>query len=347
MHCFTSIINNYIPKARILAKTLKKQHPDWIFHVVMSEPLDPSIRLEDEPFDNVVLINQFGIPNLEGWIFRHKVTEICTAVKGPASIYLLDVTGADKLMYLDPDIAVFNSLQELDDLLEEHPILLVPHVNKPEKERQNIINNEICSLRYGVFNLGFMAVRGDGQGRQFAEWWRDRLMEFCYDDIPFGLFTDQRWCDLAPIFFDQLHILRQSEYDVATWNLSHREVTMGPDGIILVDGAPLRFYHFSGYDSGAGSNMVNYYMPDEKHILHEIWSWYERQLVENGQGIFGSIPWYYSRFDNGEPITDQMRAVYKTRLDLQRHFPDPFTVQRPDGGFYWWWYNQYLPYEAK
>jgi hypothetical protein len=109
----------------------------------------------------------------------------------------------------------------------------------------------------------------------------------------------------------------------------------------------LRFYHFSGYDSGAGSNMVSYYVPDENHVVHEIWSWYERQLVENEQETLGNIPWHYSRFDNGQPVTDQMRTVYKSRWDLQKHFPDPFTVQRPDGGFHWWWFNQYLPHEAK
>ena len=37
-----------------------------------------------------------------------------------------------------------------------------------------------------------------GQGRRFIDWWADRLRQFCYDEVPNGLFTDQRWVDLAP-----------------------------------------------------------------------------------------------------------------------------------------------------
>jgi hypothetical protein len=151
---------------------------------------------------------------------------------------------------------------------------------------------------------------------------------------------------LAPIFFNELHILRQSEYDVATWNLTNRNVEMRSDGTILVDDAPLRFYHFSGYDSGAGASMVQTHAHENK-IIHNIWKWYERQLYDNGHKIFMNKLWHYDFFDNGEQITNQMREVYKSRPDLHNHFPDPFTVQRSDGGFYRWWFEQYLPHEAK
>lgn len=337
MHCFTSIINNYIPKARILAKSLKQYNPGWKLHVIISEPLDPSVQPESEPFDSIIALDQLEIENLESWIFKHKVTEICTAVKGQATLYLLDLIGADRIIYFDPDIVVFNSLKPLEDLLDKHPIILTPHQNKPDRDYQTIIDNEIGSLRWGVFNLGFFALRNDGQGREFAEWWRDRLMEFCYDDIPFGLFTDQRWCDLAPVFFDKLYILRDPEYNVATWNLSQRNIRMASDGTILADGAPLRFYHFSGYDSGAGSTMVKRFIPDEKHLIYEIWSWYEQQLVENGQEILGNRPWHYSKFDNGELILDEMRLLYRNRRDLQTRFPNPFTTKHKDGGYLAWW----------
>ena len=37
---------------------------------------------------------------------------------------------------------------------------------------------------------------------KFANWWNNRLQLYCYDDIPRGIFTDQRWVDLAPAYFD-------------------------------------------------------------------------------------------------------------------------------------------------
>jgi hypothetical protein len=260
--------------------------------------------------------------------------------------YLFDEIGADKVVYLDPDIAVFNSLQPIADLLDKHPLILAPHLSRPECKKQDIINNEIGALRWGVFNLGFFAVSKRDQGIEFIDWWKERLLNYCRDDIPLGLFTDQRWCNLAPIFFDQLFILRDSEYDVATWNLTHRQIEMNADGEILVDKKPLRFYHFSGYDSGAGSKMVDFTSSERGNdLVREIWDWYDRQLIAHGQNELGALDWTYNYFDNGEKISDEMRNCYRSRLDLQQAFPNPFDTRAANGGYYQWWVVQH-PKEA-
>lgn len=335
MRCFTSITNNYLPKARLLGNTVKRHNPDWTFDVVFSEPPVTSLNLEEEPFDNVITLESLAIPDWKAWTFKHRVVETCTAVKGFALVHLLETTDTDKVVYLDPDIAVFNSLQPLTNLLDRHAILLTPHQTRPATGLGAIVDNEICSLKHGIYNLGFFAVRREGQGRAFAEWWRERLLHFCYDAIPDGLFTDQRWCDLAPAFFDDIKILRCPEYNVATWNLDHRSVTLSDRGTILVDGQPLRFYHFTGYDSGAGPVMVNKYAAEE-HIVRDLWEWYSREIQRLGQSTLGSLPWAYDFFANGERITPPMRRLYRSRNDLQRHFPDPFDTDRKDGGFYAW-----------
>jgi hypothetical protein len=37
-----------------------------------------------------------------------------------------------------------------------------------------------------------------------------------------GLFTDQKWLNFAPVFFDGVSIIRSSRHNVATWNLTTR-----------------------------------------------------------------------------------------------------------------------------
>ena len=39
MIVFTSITLNYLPKAKILAKTLKQLHSDWQFHLLISDKI--------------------------------------------------------------------------------------------------------------------------------------------------------------------------------------------------------------------------------------------------------------------------------------------------------------------
>jgi hypothetical protein len=62
------------------------------------------------------------------------------------------------------------------------------------------------------------------------------------------MFTDQRWMYLAPVFVPDPLILRHPGYDVAYWNLPHRDIRRREDGTWLVNGQPLVFFHFSGID---------------------------------------------------------------------------------------------------
>lgn len=56
-----------------------------------------------------------------------------------------------------------------------------------------------------------------------------------------------------------------------------------------------------------------------------------------GQERLGHRPSRYHHFDNGQPITRSHRILYRTRLDLQRAFPQPF---RATGKSYYRWYQR-------
>ncbi|MFZ4520883.1 MAG: hypothetical protein ACOYNC_04220 [Bacteroidales bacterium] len=340
MYVFTSITNNYLPKARTLCQSLKTFHPDWKFAVVLSEPVHDSVIPAEEPFDLILTIHDLNIPNLKSWIFKHTIMEICTAVKGQAAVYIAETTGTDKIMFLDPDIAVFSSLGDISAKLDEHPILLTPHQLKPENNNTDVLNNEVCFLKHGVYNLGFFAARCDGQGFDFLRWYRDRLLEFCYIDFDWGLYTDQRWCDLAPALFDKLHVYRDPGCNVARWNLSQRLLDKNAEGKYTIDGQPLRFFHFSGYDSGQGINEIVRYV-DEDHVLHELWSWYTQKLDENGQAVVGRSPWGYSFFSSGNKVMPAMNKLYRQRSDLQNAFTDPFVNDGTLNCYENWYAHEY------
>jgi len=106
MLVYTSITKSYLPKARVLAKSVKKFHPDWTFVLLYSDDLPAGFNLVEEPFDEVLTIEDLGIPDWKQWAFGHTVVELCTAVKGTAAEVLAQRPGVDKVMYLDPDIKV-------------------------------------------------------------------------------------------------------------------------------------------------------------------------------------------------------------------------------------------------
>ena len=338
MLVFTSCINNYIPKARVLAHSLKKFHPEWEFCLLLGETPPKDFNITKEPFDRILFFSDLGIPAYQSWLFRHRVVEVCTAAKGPALNYFINVEKQDKVIYLDPDIMVFNSLYELDNLLNEYDILLTPHQLSPQKAYQTIIDNEICSLKHGIFNLGFIAVAGRDQGYEFSHWWSDRLYSFCYDDIPNGLFTDQRWCDMVPAFFSKFYIIRDPGYNAATWNLTDRCISKSCNGEFLANDNLLRFYHFTGYDSGAGETMAKIYgsnMPE----LKKIWDIYAEQLKKFEHTSLKNLKWKGQFFDDGTLITDDMRIFYRKNLNIQKMFPYPFQKTKRGYDFYKFYQN--------
>ena len=338
MHFFTSITANYLPKARVLAKSVKRHNPDAVFHLVLSDKVPEEFRIDDEPFDSLILTKDLGIVDLRSWIFRHSVVELCTAVKGPAFVRIFEVTNADKVVYLDPDIVVLHNLNDLSNILERAGVVLTPHQVVPDVTDDAIIDNEICSLKHGVYNIGFLAVKRNEEGLSFIHWWRDRLMKYCYDDIPNGLFTDQKWVDLAPAFFNDIFILRDKTYNVATWNLTHRDVRSYNDGTLTIDSSPVKFFHFSGFDSGAQEVMLKKYT-DKNSPLFKLRKWYVQELNKEGQKRLGNLPCVYSFYSNGELITGVHRSVYRSRQDLIQAFPCPDLVTE-DKACYFHWFNK-------
>ena len=335
MLVYTSITRSYLPKARVLAISIKKHHPDWLFVVLLSDVLPDNWDKALWPFDDVLLPSQFWGPDWRSWAFGHTVVELCTAIKGRGAIELINIFKPDKIMYLDPDICVYASLESLEDQLDHHDVLLTPHLLHPETTQRGIIEAEICTLQHGVYNLGFYAAKTTGQGLAFIEWWADRLTSYCISDIPGGLFTDQRWCDLAPCYFDNLYIVRDLGCNVATWNIAHRQISWSQERGWMAGGVPLRFYHFTGYDSGDGKFMLNRNAPDQPDAFL-LWEEYSSSLLDSGQGSPVFNKWEYQCFSNQETIYPEMRQTYRNSPFLQKAFKDPFTVTESDCFFLWW-----------
>jgi hypothetical protein len=331
IHCFTSFTFSYLARAQILARTLKLAHPDWfLWAVITDEPPSPVYAALPEEFDRVVFAKDLAFERFERWMFKHDVVEASTAVKGQMLCYLLD-QGASKIVYLDPDIAVFFSLEGIVRKLDDFSIILTPHQVSPNRTEGLIKDNEMTSLKYGAFNLGFVAVKGDDVGRAFAEWWAQQLYFACYDEVPNGLFTDQKWCDLVPCLFDRVHIERDPGYNVASWNISTREIKITRDGAILVNGSPLKFFHFTKINT-AGDIMIEKNARDNIDVM-ELWNWYKRTLAEFSHDI-PKVYWHYANFDNGMKISKSARVLFRERIDLFEYFANPFATAG-DSFFNW------------
>lgn len=335
VHAFTSFSYSYLNRARVLAEGIKRFHPDWVLWAVLTDkcPGEFDHDWSLEQFDHVVTALDLMGPGAEAWLFGHNVVEACTAVKGAAARHILDQPACEKLFYFDPDIAVLNSMVPVLELLDHADIVLTPHQIHPEPRAalQAIRDNEITSLSHGAYNLGFLALANRGEGRRCAEWWDDRLRDWCHDRKDIGVFVDQKWCDLIPCFFDNVKVLRDPGCNVASWNLSHRRLSIDDGGQIRVNDVPLRFFHFTKLGP-IGDVMTQRYAKDNTAV-YELWSWYREAVAAATEAGIPPGYWHYGQFDDGTAIPDAARVLYRDRKDLKATFAEPFSVA--DGFLNW------------
>jgi GT2 family glycosyltransferase len=329
---FTIAANNYLPKVRVLFESIRKIHPEWSINLVLADKKNNSISYDDLLVDKIWELTDLDIPNLTSWMFGHTIVELATAVKPFMAGKLFALKGCQKVMYFDPDIVLFSRLDDLVEALNESNIVLTPHQTVPENSLEAIIDNEVCSLKHGIFNLGFLGLSSSKTTEEFIKWWSKRLYHLCEADFSRGLFTDQKWIDLVPTFFSGVHILRSDRFNVATWNLTNRYISIAKNGDYLVNELPLGFYHFSGFDSGDMAVMA---MKNGGHnfALKKLILWYSSKINSKNYDSEGKHSWSYGYFSNGLPISVEQRKLYKSRQDLQNAFPNPFDALQYLG---WW-----------
>ena len=336
---FTSFTFSYLNRARVLANTLKQVHPEWQLWAVVTDKCPPELSIDwsNEPFQRVLFAEELIGEDAARWIFGHTIVEACTAVKGAAAARILREEDCSKLIYFDPDIAVFNRMDQIVEILENQSIVLTPHQTQPAPadNKQAVVDNEICSLAHGAYNLGFIALSNCREAREFCGWWDDRLRDWCHDRKDIGVFVDQKWCDLVPCFFEDVKILRDPGYNVASWNLEYRKMHFDDLGCALINGAPLRFFHFTKLGP-VGDAMTKRYAGDNYEI-HELWAWYRHEVQRCSSSEIPSGYWHYGRFDNGIEIPTESRRLFRERKDLQQAFANPFAVS---DGFYDWLASQ-------
>ena len=311
----------------MLAESICRLHPDWVLSAVITD--QPPENLPPEAldcFDHVRNAAALGILDFPGWLFKHDLVEACTAVKATMLRHLLE-QGAEKVIYLDPDIAAFAPLDLLADRLDAASIVLTPHQVTPDTTPEAVRDNEGGSMRYGIYNLGFVGVRNDPTGRDFAAWWEERLLAACYDALEAGKFTDQKYVDLVPGLFPGVHIERDPGCNVASWNIAQRPIRVTPTGEVTAAGRLLRFYHFTKIApegaNGAGDTMIARHAGENSEVF-EVVAWYKRAIASAALPGLDSHPWHFGTFADATPVPRAARLLWRARPDLMRAFADPF-----------------------
>jgi len=325
----TIIAKNYIAFARTLCQSFLSFHPNYKCYVLIVDEFEDFINPSDENFEIVTLKN-LEIPSLPSFCFKYNITELSTAAKAFLLEYLIDKKSINKLLYIDPDILITNSLDNLYRHLENYDIVLTPHLDTGYPD-DDLLPNDGSILRSGIFNLGFIGINSSANARSFLDWWKPKLYKKCIVDTLNGYFVDQKFIDFVPTLFDNILIEKNVGYNVAYWNLHSRQVRRSHDRWECNDG-PLYFFHFSSYRLEEPDTITGHiadhqarYRLSERPDVHQLFLEYKERIIATGYMDSKDWPYSYAYFKTGKPIPSELRVLYRNVPEEMEKYGDPFA----------------------
>ena len=305
---FTIVSNNYLHYANTLFESVKEHCPEADLVLGLCDKTTEETYC---PGTEIIELLDLDIPHLSRFIYQYTILELNTAIK-PYVIERLMAKGYKKVIYFDPDIKLFGSIDPMLSLLDNYNVLLTPHLTNLLDDGH--LPNELGILQAGSYNLGYIGLANSEESLKLVKWWQSKLYKECVVDISRGLFVDQKWMDMVPSLFSDVYICRDDGWNVAYWNLNHRVVEQIGENEFLVNQRPLMFFHFSGYSIEAETLSKHQNRFDKKSngsAVEKLCEIYNDCLTRNGIGKYKSIPYAYASFIDGTPVPDVARLIIK------------------------------------
>ncbi len=294
---FTLCSNNYLAQALVLAKSVHQYQSDWKFYIGLVDKKNEAVNYE--ALGCGILEAAIVEPGIDELAKKFSIIELNTCVKPAYFHYFFDKLHVQQAIYLDPDVCLYAPMDEIDECFVEHDIILTPHIVTPIP-LDNHTPAESLFLNYGIYNLGFIAIKKNAQSIQFLDWWKERTYALGYNKPAIGLFTDQLWINLAPIYFEKIKVLRHISYNMAPWNL-HERLLEEKNSTYFVNGKyQLVFFHFSGFDPDKQKLHRDYtrFSVGQRPDLTKLFSDYKKELEAKGYDQYKRLTCYYVNLRN-------------------------------------------------
>lgn len=321
---FTICTNSFLSLARVVGKSLKAHNPDYDFFIGLCDKREPDLASWYEGYP-VIPCDEAGIEDLEGMAIHYGVSDLKNALKPFYLEYFArKYPQAEHILFIDPDMVIYEKLDEIAKLHQQGDILLFPHLLQPQPF-DGKMPNEISYLATGTYNLGLISVTVNDNTLRFVTWWRDRLRHYSYVDWKAGLFYDQKWIILAPVFFDKVLVVKHPGYNVGYWNLMEREITRVNNKIMVNKTFGLAIYHFSNVDIAGNrlfTDQQDRYKDTDFPLLMALFQDYRQELQKEGyETTRKKVCYYANKHEQHYRELARRTTKGKIRLWLKDNFP--------------------------
>ncbi|MDP4181195.1 MAG: hypothetical protein Q8942_08905 [Bacillota bacterium] len=233
---------DYVYKGLLLYNSLERFDKDFHFFIICLHEEVKSL-LEKISLKNATIITLDDIEKDDAELLLIKESrsdkEYAWTSKASACLYILKrYTEVDHIVWLDGDTFFYSNPDTIFDEWGNYSIMLTEERWREPHKKMGVTN--------GFYNTGFMGFKRDANALKCLQWFRARLLEWCYDKWENGLWSDQVYVNDWLNRFENVGVIKNMGVNVTPYIIGGSKVDMH-DGSIYIDNEELVFFHYYGF----------------------------------------------------------------------------------------------------
>jgi hypothetical protein len=237
----TIVTPDFLTEAAALMLSIRALGENCRYVILATEPVPTTLERAEILTPDVLCDSDGLVANIIAK-YRENTDLLRWSLKGVFIRHLVSLNRDSQVLYCDCDMCFFARPDYIFECLNAGGIVLTPHwrpldpTGASEEFRLNFLD--------GLYNAGCIAANRTGIAA--LSWWSEACLAACESSYQKGLYHDQRYLDLMPIYFPETVICRHQGINVADWNCHLRE----PDqsGVAPVpDRWPVTLVHFTAH----------------------------------------------------------------------------------------------------
>jgi hypothetical protein len=309
---YTVCSYNHLGRALSLADSVSTHCQGVKFIICLIDTVD--LNLIPEGIE-LIMARDMNLSFLNELCSKYSPLELNSALKPYFGNYIFEkYKQLDQIIFLDSDILLFDDLNPVYESLDVNSIVLSPHSLSTVPNGTDF--DDRVFLRSGIYNAGFFGLKRDLNSQAFLLWWMGKLRNECFFDSKRGMFAEQLWLNLVPLYFEGVDILKHEGCNVAYWNLHERSLSE-KDGVFYVNGTvPLIFFHYSGAsvscieENKVSQHQQRYTFTNRPDVL-EVFKLYINSLNKHSFEKFNQVYTLNSTFRSQSIIVRTVGEFYK------------------------------------
>ncbi|HST34310.1 MAG TPA: glycosyltransferase [Solirubrobacteraceae bacterium] len=324
-----------LPRARVLARSLRRHQPDWPLSVMLigrEDAIAAAAQAEDSL--DVRSVSQELELDVETLLARHDEQDLTILLLGHLLLRHAERT-AEPIAHLPNSAWLLGDLTALEAMLASHAAVLVPRVldDVPEDGLEPTLEQ---LDRAGRIDDTMLAVDGGPASRELLAWWTGHVEKTLgsLDAFTVGARPEDRpwlarFIELAPARF-ATGVLDDAGANLSLWNLHERELRQSGQATAVDGDGPARFLNLPGFDPDRPYRLAanaSRARVSRSPVLRSLCERYAAELREAGWRDADHRHEVGRSLDDGLVYDDSLRATYSRALALGEGFEDLFSAE--------------------